>query len=174
MRGDPFLPSRSPASRIGASLAVCLAVIAPALRAQSPVWDPARHILVVTSRLDSAAAYALLSRALQAEGLELHPDPATGRIVTAQRPSDSYGAQTFTIEYLALVHRTREGGSEVWLGGLLRMQAGAPGLTTQQRNQGWTIDRQSAGDVYFVTPRGGSSEWRRLERVAQAIQDGSP
>jgi hypothetical protein len=154
------------------ALLAALAFATPA-RAQDPAWDPARHVLVVVSGLDSADAAPVVVRALAAEGLTVlqRSDTSRGRILCAPRPSDSYGAREATVQYLALVHRLQHGGSEIWLGAMIRTPAGGTGDPTSYARitPGVAFQSLPEGNIGFVTPTGGSIEFRRLQRVAQGV-----
>ena len=156
---------------------VCIALFAAATaatpaRGQQPVWDAPRHLMVVTSTLDSADAYAETVRAFVAEGLIVEHDTVRGRIMTTLRPSDSYGGGTASIQYLALVHRVREHGSEIWLGGLVRTRPSATATNARSLFRSRTqpeLEQQPEGDVFYLGPSGGSTEWQRLQRIAEAV-----
>ena len=155
------------------ALLAALAFATPA-RAQDPAWEPARHVLVVVSGLDSADAAPAVVRALVAEGLTVlqRSDTSRGRILCAPRPSDSYGGREATVQYLALVHRLQHGGSEIWLGALLRTPAGGGGgdpTSFARITPGVAFQSHPEGNVMFVTPTGRGLEYQRLERVAQGI-----
>jgi len=147
------------------------ALAAPARAQEPPAWDPGRHVLVVVSGLDSADAYPVVVRALQAEGLTIsHSDTARGRIICEARPSDTYGAGTASVQYLALVHRVPHGGSEIWLGAMLHTVGGQGDPTTFAQVPTTSARHQRLeGDYVFIGPRSGTREWERLERVAEAV-----
>ena len=156
---------------VSPALLAALAIVTPA-RAQEPAWDAARHVLVVTTPLDSADAEPVVIRALVVEGLTVVPrsDTSRGRILCEPRPSDSYGARSATVQYLALVHRHPGGGSDVWLGALFRTPASGGDASSFARIvPGMAFRPTPEGNIAFVTPMGGGLEYRRLERVAQGI-----
>jgi hypothetical protein len=149
------------------------ALVAPALvRAQEPpAWDPGRHVLVVVSGLDSADAYPVVVRALEAEGLKIErSDTARGRIICEARPSDTYGAGQAMVRYIALVHRVPHGGSEIWFGAMLHTVGGQGDPSAFARMPSGSVPHQRLeGDYVFISPRSGTREWDRLERIAQVV-----
>jgi len=103
----------------------------------------------------------------------IHSDTLRGRIVSEPRASDSYGGGSGWIQYLALVHRSPGGGSEVWLGGLIRTTD--PSATSDPNaffRAHSPLTAKPGGDVFFLTPTGGSPEYRRLQRIAGAVARG--
>jgi len=155
-----------------AALLVAAALAAPAEAQVAPVWDQGRHLLIVVSPLDSADAYAAVTRAFEGEGLVVeHSDTLHGRISSAFKPSDTYGGARASVRYLALVHRATGGGSEIWVGGLIRMWSqpitGSADAIFNSRAHSETNQRPE-GDVFFVGPSGNSMEWIRLSRIADA------
>ena len=162
-------------------LAALLAALATASRAAAqspppPAWDAQRHLLVVVSPLDSADVYPRVEQALGAEGLTVeHSDSARGRIICQPRASDSFGGQA-TVQYIALVHRVHEGGSEVWIGAMLRTMTSATDPSSFARitpGQASTA-RRMEGSFMFITPVGDSPEWRRLQRIGDAVAHAGP
>lgn len=153
------------------TVVLAAALAAPARAQQPPAWDAGRHVLIVVSGLDSADAYTVVVRALAAEGLRVaRPDTARGRIICEPRPSDTYGAGQATVQYLALVHRVAHGGSEIWIGAMLKTVGGQGDPAAFARvPAGATPHQRLEGDFVFISPRSGTREWERLERVAQAV-----
>jgi hypothetical protein len=147
------------------------ALAAPARAQEPPAWDAGRHVLVVVSGLDSADAYPVVVRALEAEGLKVeHSDTARGRIICELRSSDTYGAGQATVQYLALVHRVPHGGSEIWIGAILHTVGGQGDPSQFARVPTATAPHQRLeGDYVFISPRSGTREWARLDRIAQAV-----
>jgi hypothetical protein len=157
-------------------VSVCTVVLAAALAAvaraqEPPAWDAGRHVLIVVSGLDSADAYTVVVRSLEAEGLKVaRSDTARGRIICEPRPSDTYGAGQATVQYLALVHRVPHGGSEVWIGAMLKTAGGQTDPSSFARvPTGSTPHQRLEGDFVFISPRSGTREWDRLERIAQVV-----
>lgn len=155
---------------------LCAAVLAAALagpaRAQEPpAWDAGRHVLIVVSGLDSADAYPVVVHAFEGEGLRIErSDTARGRIMSEPRSSDTYGAGRATVQYLALVHRVPHGGSEIWIGAMLRTAAGQGDPASFARvPTGATPHQRLEGDFVFISPRSGTREWDRLERIAEVV-----
>jgi hypothetical protein len=151
---------------------LAVALTAPPLaRAQVPPnWNPGRHVVVVVSGLDSADAYPVVVRALEAEGLQIErSDTARGRIICVPRPSDSYGGGQANVQYLALVHRAPHGGSEIWIGAMVHTLGGQNDASAFARVPAGAVPHQRIeGDFIFVTPNAGR-EWERLERIAEAV-----
>jgi hypothetical protein len=164
-----YFPGMRRVSLYAVVLAATLA--APARAQEPPAWDAGRHVLIVVSGLDSADAYTVVVRSLEAEGLKVaRPDTARGRIICEPRPSDTYGAGQATVQYIALVHRVAHGGSEVWIGAMLKTIGGQGDPTAFARvPTGATPHQRLEGDYVFISPRSGTREWDRLERVAQAV-----
>lgn len=152
-------------------LAAALAAPARARAQEPPAWDPGRHVLVIVSGLDSADAYPVVVRALEAEGLRVvRSDTARGRIICEPRPSDTFGAGQGTVQYLALVHRVPHGGSEIWIGAMLHTVGGQGDPSAFARVPGGATPHQRLeGDFVFISPRSGAREWERLERIAQVV-----
>jgi hypothetical protein len=146
------------------------ALAAPARAQEPPAWDPGRHVLVIVSGLDSADAYPVVVRALEAEGLKVeHSDTARGRIICEPRPSDTYGAGQAMVTYLALVHRAPHGGSEIWIGAMLHTFSQNDPSSFARVPTGATPHQRLEGDFVFISPRSGTREWDRLERIGQVV-----
>jgi hypothetical protein len=157
--------------RTGLLCTVILTALAMPVRAQEPAWDAGRHVLVIVSGLDSADAYPVVVRALEAEGLRIErSDTARGRILCEPRASDTYGGGRAMVQYLALVHRVPHGGSEIWIGAMLHTLSGEGDPSTFARvPSGATPHQRLEGDYVFISPRSGTREWDRLERIAQVV-----
>ncbi|MFI5279503.1 MAG: hypothetical protein ACHQU1_03330 [Gemmatimonadales bacterium] len=154
------------------STVILAAALAAPVRAQEPpAWDAGRHVLVVVSGLDSADAYPVVVRAFEAEGLRVeHSDTARGRIICEPRSSDTYGGGQATVQYIALVHRVQHGGSEIWIGAMLHTVGGQGDPSAFARvPTGATPHQRLEGDYVFISPRSGTREWERLDRIAQAV-----
>ncbi|MFI5214554.1 MAG: hypothetical protein ACHQU8_08460, partial [Gemmatimonadales bacterium] len=118
-----------------------------------------------------ADAYPVVVRAFEAEGLKIaRSDTARGRIISEPRPSDTFGAGQGTVQYLALVHRVPHGGSEIWIGAMLHTVGGQgdPSAFAQMPNTSASHQRLE-GDYVFISPRSGTREWGRLERIAEVV-----
>lgn len=154
---------------------LCTALLAaalagPARSQEPPSWDAGRHVLIVVSGLDSADAYPVVVRAFEAEGLRVvRSDTARGRILCEPRPSDTFGAGQATVQYLALVHRAPHGGSEIWIGAMLHTIGQVDPSSFARVPTGATPHQRLEGDFVFVSPRSGTREYDRLQRIAEVV-----